>query len=218
MEMSIPNTRVWDRVRLIGTLIRLGRNPEKTDLVFDLSDRLFKMKAFHETAQRLGEDPAFQRMAASRKLLGKIDLEKLSSFPKGSLGHTYAWHMLDRKLKPDFYREKKVVNDATWAMMWLRQTHDLWHVATGFDTDPHSEVGLQAFTLTQLATPLSAILVAAALLKAAIREPSGLGKLLTQIVRGVVLANSAKPVFSYAWDENWGKPLAEVRKELNLVV
>ena len=49
---------------------------------------------------------------------------------------------------------------AAYVIQRLRQTHDLWHVVTGYDTDPASEVALQAFTYAQLRAPGSLVLAA----------------------------------------------------------
>lgn len=204
------------RARLLWTLIRLSRNPEKTELVFDLSELLFKMQAYHATTQKLSTEETFKELALSRKLMPEINLKNLAKLPEGSLGQTYAKHMLDRGLSPDFYRSVNVVNDTTWSMMWFRQTHDLWHVATGFDTDAPSEIGLQAFTMALMLTPLSALIVGISLLKAVIVNPSKLGEVINNVVRGVTLGQQAGAVFAYKWDENWNKPLVEVRRELGL--
>ena len=216
MEKSNTKTSLLQRARLVWTLLRLSRNPENTALVFDLSDLLFKMQAYQATAEKLQGVPGFRELAISRKLMPEIDLHQLAKLPEGSLGQVYAKHMLDRGLSPDFYRSVEIVNDTTWTAMWFRQTHDLWHVVTGFDTDPASEIGLQAFTMALILTPLSALIVGISLLKVVVVDPSKLGLVIEKIVRGITLGHEAGPVFSYRWDENWSKPLAEVRLELGL--
>ena len=148
----------------------------------------------------------------------EINLDELSKYPAGSLGQVYARHMLERNLSPDFYRSVDVTNDRTWTIMWFRQTHDLWHVVTGFDTDPASEIGLQAFMMTQVLTPLSSLIVGISLVKTVISDPANLGLVIKNVVRGVTLANSAGLLISYEWDKNWNKPLAEIRRDLGLVV
>ena len=216
MKNSNTKTSLFHRARLLWTLIRLSRNPSKTELVFDLSELLFKMQAYQAATAILEADAGFRNLAKSRKLMPEIHLEKLLKYPDGSLGQVYAKHMLDRGLSPDFYRPVEVSDDKTWSVMWFRQTHDLWHVVTGFDTDAASEIGLQAFTLAMLSMPLAALIVGISLLKVVIVDPSNMGDVISKIVRGVALGQQAGPVFSYKWEENWTKPLAEVRRELGL--
>lgn len=206
------------RLKIIWILLRLSRAPEKTELVFDLADTLFKTEAFQATTEKLSGDDGFKRLAMSRKLMPEINLDELAKYPAGSLGQVYARHMLDRNLSPNFYRSVDVTNDRTWTIMWFRQTHDLWHVATGFDTDPASEIGLQAFMMTVVLTPLSSLIVGISLVKTVISDPANLGLVIKNVVRGVTLANSAGLLISYEWDKNWNKPLAEVRRELGLIV
>lgn len=218
MKKSNIKTSFLLRLQLLWTLLRLSRNPEKTNLVFDLSELLFRMRAFQAATLKLEADQSFRALAISRKLMPKIDLQQLAKYPEGTLGQTYAKHMLDRGLSPDFYRPVEVSDHQTWSVMWFRQTHDLWHVVTGFDTDANSEVGLQAFMMSLLSMPLASLVVGITLLKATIKEPSQLGEVIEKITRGVNLAKNAGPVVSYRWDENWAKPLNSVRAELGLSV
>jgi ubiquinone biosynthesis protein Coq4 len=216
MEKSSVKTTLFQRLKLFWILLRLSRNPEKTNLVFDLSDLLFKMQAYGAAAVKLEADQSFRELALSRKLMPEINLQELAKYPEGTLGYTYARHMLDRGLSPDFYRAVEIVDHQTWSAMWFRQTHDLWHVVTGFDTDANSEVGLQAFMMSLLSMPLASLIVGITLIKATIKEPGNLGDITEKISRGVRLARGASPVLSYRWDLNWNKPLAEVRSELGL--
>lgn len=206
------------RLKIVWVLLRLSRTPEKTELVFDLADLLYKTNAFQAATEKLSAIESFKRLGETRKLMPEIDLNSLAEYPEGTLGQVYAKHMLDRKLSPDFYRSLDVVDDKTWTIMWFRQTHDLWHVVTGFDTDPASEIGLQAFMMTQILTPLSSLIVGISLIKAVIKDPAFLGLIIENIVRGVTLAKSGGSLVSYEWDLNWMKPLTQVRAELGLAV
>jgi ubiquinone biosynthesis protein COQ4 len=203
------------RVRLIISLIRVTGNPDKTELIFDIGDRLYSLGSYDEVKHRLESDPESRRVINERKLLGKIDLDRLLTCPTGSLGHTYAIHMKSLGLDPDFFRTREIEGDVAFAVMRMRQTHDLWHVVTGFKTDVADEIGLQAFTLSYLAFPLPAILIGGALLRAAIKNAM-IGSLANSIARGMTLGSQVNGLFAYDWEANWAKPLGEVRRELNL--
>jgi ubiquinone biosynthesis protein Coq4 len=98
----------------------------------------------------------------------------------------------------------------------MRQTHDLWHVVTGCETDPAGEVALQAFTFSQTRTPGSAFLAVFGALRR-VREQRDVG-----IVRDVVTlyrtGRRAGALPSFAWEDHWATPLSEVRAMLGLPV
>ena len=203
------------RARLIFSLIRVTGNPDKTELIFDIADRLYSLGSFDEVKRRLESNPESMRLINERKLLGKIDLDRLLNCPTGSLGHTYATHMKSLGLDPEFFRTREIDNDVAFAVMRMRQTHDLWHIVTGFKTDVADEIGLQAFTLSYLAFPLAAILIGGALLRAAIKNVM-IGSLANSIAKGMTLGSQVNGLFAYDWEANWSKPLDDVRRELNL--
>ncbi len=61
---------------------------------------------------------------------------------------------------PSYALAAEHLNDAVYGELRLSQTHDLWHVVTGFDTTVVGEIGLQAFHLTQFPYPLASALTA----------------------------------------------------------
>jgi ubiquinone biosynthesis protein COQ4 len=204
------------RLRLGFKVVCLGIWPQKTALVFDIADSLYELGAFEETARRIGANPENLRIVREHKLLGKINLQELSQRPAGSLGRAFAEHMLSRGLEPEFYRRRELDEDQAVFVMRMRQTHDLWHVVTGFDTDVPGEMGLQAFSLAYLAVPLSAIIVGGGILRAGFAGGKTLGSVVKTVVEGMQAGDRARGLFAYDWESNWEKPLVDVKLELGL--
>ena len=67
-----------------------------------------------------------------------------------------------------------VQDDASYILLRLRQTHDIWHLITGFGTDVAGELGLKAFELAQTRRPMALVLLTFGLLKALIKTPDAL--------------------------------------------
>src|SRR5262245_52098391 len=128
-------SKIFVRIRLLVALFRLVRRPEKTDLVFTIADCVRELGAFLETADRLGSDPESAKVIKERKLLGTVDMGELLKLPKDTLGYRYAEHMTRLNLKQDFYKKLEIKDDISFVLMRMRQTHDLWHVVTGFNTE-----------------------------------------------------------------------------------
>jgi ubiquinone biosynthesis protein Coq4 len=117
---------------------------------------------------------------------------------------------------PNLHSGMTAKSDAEYVELRLSQTHDLWHIITGFDTSVVGEIGLQAFHLPQFPYPLATMLVGISLISATLKEPEMLPKLLEAIVQGFQMGKTAKPLFAQKWEEGWEKPLAQWQTELNI--
>ncbi len=100
--------------------------------------------------------------------------------------------------------------------MRVRQTHDIWHILGGFSTDPIGELSLKAFELAQIRRPIAAIFVAGGLLQTLFNNPEQMGRFLEQMAIGYRMGAKAKPMLAQRWEEQWEKPLAQWRSELNV--
>jgi len=107
-------------------------------------------------------------------------------------------------------------SDAHYLELRLSQTHDLWHIITGFDTSIAGEIGLQAFHLPQFPYPLATFLVGTSLISTSLREPEMLPSLLEAIAQGFQMGKTAKSLFAQKWEEGWEKPLTQWQAELNI--
>lgn len=118
-------------------------------------------------------------------------------------------------LQPDFYRQLDVEDDYSYIAMRLRQTHDFWHIITGFGTDLAGEVGLHAFTLAQLRSPLAVAIIAASVTYA-LKSSSPLNLLVEKIQQGWQMGENAHPLLAQKWEEDWEKPLSQWRFDLKV--
>lgn len=101
--------------------------------------------------------------------------------------------------------------------MRLRQTHDIWHLITRFNTDVAGELGLKAFELAQTHRPMAVILLVGGLLKTLTETPEALPKLFDQIVEGYQLGCQARPLLAQKWETQWEKSLTEWQEELGIL-
>jgi ubiquinone biosynthesis protein Coq4 len=99
----------------------------------------------------------------------------------------------------------------------LYETHDLWHVTTGFETDVAGEAGLQAFYLAQMGLPLAGVLLAAILLNSAFFARDDFKRRMNAIATGWKMGRQSKALFGLPWRALMDRPLAEVRRSLGIV-
>jgi ubiquinone biosynthesis protein Coq4 len=202
-------------VRLVHTLNRLIEDPGRLDIVFELARRTLTGTTLPpELAQP--EILAYVREPQSPLA---VDLPGLRQLPEGTLGRTFADWLTARNFRPgELVEHGYGDNEVERYRQHLASTHDLWHVLTGFETDVPGELGLQAFYLAQLRTPLALVVIAAMMLRGLRYTDTDVSTCMDEITRGWHMGKAARPLFGVDWAALWSMPLADVRARLDLVI
>ena len=204
-------------VRILTSFWRLSQDPNRLDEVFAIADSGSNLAIMDEMKAFVCRDPQGKRAFDTGVRVGTIDLAALRTLPAGTLGRVFAEHLIDNNLDPASIPVPSFpAGDVRYVKTHLRETHDLWHIATGFNTDVAGEIGLQAFYLAQLPSRLSAVLISMAFLHLATKNIGARDAIMTEVMRGWALGKRATPFFGFAWAEHWAPPLAEVRKLLGV--
>jgi ubiquinone biosynthesis protein COQ4 len=209
VAITLMNREFLGAFRGLRSIIK---DPSKTESVFDIIEGMRDTDASKLAVQYILSKPEVQE----RYYASIPNLDELIKCPPGSLGYEYAHAMKEAGFDPEFYRPIQVVDDLSYVLLRLRQSHDVWHTVTGFGTDVLGELGLQAFNLAQTHLPLPIMLIAGGLLKTLVQSPASLDSLLDRIALGYRMGSKAKPFLAQKWEENWEKPLAEWRQELGV--
>jgi len=202
--------------RIFGTLMAMSGGDNSLELVGALTEALIETPSYALAAEHLRRDPACAALIDERWIPPAHDLAQLAAMPEGSLGQVYAFAMARLDYDPNLHAGMEPLNDAVYVELRLSQTHDLWHVVTGFDTMVAGEIGLQAFHLTQFPYPLASALTAQSLLSTTVFEPDQLPPLVEAIRVGLQMGLEARPLFAQRWEEGWERPLQQWREELQL--
>lgn len=211
---TLSATERWSRA--LTSLARVVANPEQTEAVLEFTSLVNGATTSHRLA-RFYADPRGQALYAEQRKIDShtVDLAALAALPGGTLGHAYATFLRSHGLTPEvFDSPPEGISDPklTYVMQRMRQTHDLWHVVTGCETDPAGEIALQAFTYAQVRAPSSAILAVIGTLKAMRIQP-GIVRDVVALYRTGVHANR---LATFPWEDHWATPLTEVRTLLGL--
>jgi ubiquinone biosynthesis protein COQ4 len=213
---SLPPLQRWKIA--LAALAKVVRDPTQTEQVLVFTTYA-NAGAIRGRLDKFFDDPNGAKLFAEHRTIDShtIDLDALDALPERTLGHAYARFLRSRGLTPEvFDGEPPAVSDkrTAYVIQRMRQTHDLWHVVTGNDTDPAGEVALQAFTFAQLHAPSSLILAAVGTLKASRKKPT----LVRDVVRAFRLGNQAEELAVFPWEDHWATPLADVRAMLGVRV
>jgi ubiquinone biosynthesis protein COQ4 len=199
----------------LRALARLRQDPDDTEMAL--------RAALHLNAGRLPKlVAAFEAQPEGRELLRTrpaidsehVDLAALANLPEGTLGRSYSEFLRSRNLTPEVFAAPREVRNeqARYIAQRIRQTHDLWHVVTGYDTHVLGEVELQAFTYAQLKMPFSLLIALFGASKASPLSPRVASRIWAAYRRG----KRAEPLVWRAWERLFATPLSELRLLLRL--
>jgi ubiquinone biosynthesis protein COQ4 len=208
----------FDLPRAGRALAALIRDPDDLPQVFTLIESmsgtaphrlLFAFRRSESGARLLRDRPDIVPLLSDRA--------GLRALPEGSLGRAYLAFVESEGISPAGIKtasEGLVIDPRRAAFAFLHQrmrdTHDLWHAATGYKGDVLGEASLLAFTLAQNWNTGIAFIVAAALLK-------GFGRLETKVIRdGYRRGREAAWLPAQDWESLLPLPLDEVRTRLKL--
>jgi ubiquinone biosynthesis protein COQ4 len=211
--------KIWTLLEGFVAFIRLVRKPSELDLVFEISQRVAIPSVLQSMASEARQKS--DQAVVALETRPRMDLDNLyrllPNLPEGSLGKEFAKFLKDRHLDPNDIPKLEANDSLEYVLAHLYETHDLWHVICGFETDVSGELGLQAFYFAQLPGPLSAILMAAGLLNTALFAMDEREIRMKEIVRGWTMGQNAKLLFGTDWNNQWGTPLKVVQAQMGII-
>jgi len=213
-----PMIRPRDALRALRKLLA---NPEDTAQVFAIIEALSGKNGVRSLER-------FRRTAHGRTLLRERpdliqllrDKETLRKLADGTLGREYVRFLESEGISADGLLQASMDGrrrdastlppDLEFFRSRMRDTHDLWHVVTGYKGDLIGEASLLAFSFAQTRNPGVGLIVGMALLRG--KEPS----VRRLILRGFLRGARAEWLPSTPWEELLPLPLDEVRARLNV--
>ncbi len=203
-------------LRALGAL---SADPDDLPKVFTIIESLPGRSPDHLLAGFRACAEGRSLLAAQPRLGARLaDRAALHALPEGSLGRAYA-ELMDREgITPEGIVAASVAGrdeqldktpEHTFIADRMRDTHDLWHVVTGYGMDLVGEAALLCFILPQTKSPGIALVALLALVKAK-------GADRTIMLRGYLRGRKAKWLPAIAWEDLLPRPLTEVRALLQL--
>ncbi len=198
--------------RAAVSFVDLVKNIDHLDRVFEIADALSEGNAEELEKMRVefAKDPRGAAAFADKPRL-RVDLPALSRMPAGTLGRTFAEHLLANGLDPSAIPTLPDRTDVEFMRAHLYETHDVWHAVTGFGADPAGELGLQAFYAAQTPGGLPFLLLSVGLLNTAFFAIEDRDRRFEAISQGWRMGRRSRSLFGTRWDELWSRPVAEVR-------
>ena len=151
-----------------------------------------------------------------------LKLEDLAVYSPGTLGYGFYHQLADNHLNLDFIENRQENPsrnaEANYIGLRLYQTHDIWHVLTGYGISGLEELGLQAFQMAQVVTPSPALLLTLQIARNIVNQLLlGRANFLRPIFEGWQFGRQTPPLIPVRWEELWSLPLNEVRQQYGIV-
>lgn len=155
------------------------------------------------------------------------DIDELLKLPFHTLGFAYATHMKKYNFKSDFFLLGRGLQGKDLSQVFksktkyirfrLSQTHDIWHVLTGFDTSVIGEAGIEGFYFGQFYSGYYAALFVLTLTAALLRRQfDSFEKAVEFFFHGMQNGRQSKFLLTVKWECHWADDLEEVRKMYNI--
>ncbi|MEZ4437977.1 MAG: Coq4 family protein [Polyangiaceae bacterium] len=209
------NGSFFDRLRVAHRAgWALIQDSEDTRQVFLLGAAVNGPRVPQLLARFLAEDGGYDLMVRGAAIDSRhVDYDALRQLPVGTLGRAYVDFLERNDLDPDLFQAPPGLPRAiAYLAQRMRQSHDLWHVVTGYGTDVAGEIELQAFTYAQVKLPLSFLLTFFGILRHGLAHP----RLFWTIFRAYGRGRRAAFLPVVDWEARFADPLSDVRRDLGL--
>ncbi|MBZ4415162.1 Coq4 family protein [Myxococcus sp. RHSTA-1-4] len=202
--------------RTAWRMARALRYPEQLQDILELAAVLAPPAAMTRLVERLMRHDSAARAFVERPRVGFLHLASLRTLPQGTLGRAFADHLEGNGLDPDALPYLEAHTDEEYVRAHMLESHDVWHVLTGFPTDVAGELGIQAFSLAQVGSPFALGILAGGLANTLLYAFSERDCRMRAIVRGWLLGRRARLLFGAPWRQMWEWPLDDVRRHFGL--
>ncbi len=205
------HVRVRTAARAIGILVR---DPNRLDQVLVMAQAV-NAKMVERAVLRLEAEAEGRALLAAQPRIDRAhtDFDALRKLPDGTLGREYVRFLDDNGIGPEPFEALPDHIDprAAYVMLRMRQTHDLWHVLTGYAPDVRGEILLQAFTYAQVHAPSAFLLYFGGALRQRMflrrRDRAALDEALAR-------GQATKLLVTFRWEDHWATPVSELRAML----
>ncbi len=199
----------------------LLKDPDDTAEVFKIIRALSGNAGERQFERFLASEHGPKILAEKRSLVARLsDRDYLHSLPSGSLGRVYADFTEREQITPDGLVEaseaapdegQPLCPDRMLFGNRLRDSHDLWHVVTGYGRDLVGEAALLAFSYRQIRNRGIGFIVLVAYAKAGRRSTER-----AMIRDGYRRAKATAWLPGADWEALLERPLEEVRQTLRV--
>jgi len=217
INLTLPaNASLFTRVRTALRAFEVLLDDPGNAYYGPLVNACLDSETYAKMARAWRESPGGRQLLDERPTLQgrELDLDALARLPEGTLGHEFTRYFRSNGIEP-FITAFPVATDVDYLSKRYRETHDLFHVITGYATDELGEMELQAFVLGNLGVR-QAVLILAYSIPRQIQQ-NGLRSLTAYFARlraAYRRGQRSRELLSVAYEQLWEQPVAVLSRLL----
>ena len=177
-------------------------------------------ESYQISLRTLMNDPQTKELIDSRYREGiPVNWNELKALPPQTLGYEFAKFMNNPDVTPinKLPESRDKINpELDYLRARIRLIHDIHHVVCGYGADEIGEMGISAFYIAQINSPLNSMILAFGLIKCTLKSPARLPELMNMLTHGWQMGLTTPNLFGVKWEEMWALPLDEVRHQLKI--
>lgn len=176
--------------------------------------------------------PDQKAFVAANHFAAPVSLEALAAAKEGTLGHGYYHFIVDNNLEKNLAMNYRAFHESLsaaghldrmpapmrYAIIRGFQLHDLMHVLTGYESSGFGELALQAFCLAQIRFPYFGMWMSVTTTRMTFLHPEAITGTMDAISHGWSYGRAAKNIQFGRWEEQFERPLADIRAEYGLAM
>lgn len=174
--------------------------------------------------------PQQKQFVEAQYFADPVSLDHLKACAPGTVGNAYYHFIADNGLEANLATNYRMLHDAMamsgkldrmpenlrYAVIRGFQLHDLLHVLTGYEATPAGEIALQAFCLAQIRFPYFGMWMSVTTTRMTLLDPDAIQPMMDAITDGWQFGRTAKNIQFGRWEDQFDRPLADVRREFGL--
>ncbi|MCC2678607.1 MAG: hypothetical protein K0R29_1183 [Pseudobdellovibrio sp.] len=223
MQAAIQNqTLIQKLYNLQGTLhfLRFIKNPQDTKGIIKMV-RSFRNSAPSDVVEKI-IGPILEKTNLQQDFDDRVwhhhpKMAELSKYPEGSFGHEAYLFFKNNNLDENLFPKADFSDVPNYISSRVYQTHDFWHVLTGYSINLEDEMALQAFSVGQYKQPTGMTIIAGGIIHMMQSHPERSYMIMNAITEGYERGLKAKLLLNINIFQYLEWPLEDVRKELNIL-
>ncbi|HEX8437223.1 Coq4 family protein [Archangium sp.] len=214
---SLPeNASLLTRLRTAWQALEVLKRDASDPVYGPLFNECLDIDVYKSLVRTFSRSEEGRRLLSERPSLraGDLDLEALEKLPSGTLGRELMRYFQDNNIQP-FPTTQPVTTDLQYIGKRVRETHDLFHVVTGYKTDVVGEMELQAFILGNLHLPTAVLILLFSSRDLHKRVPQfDAGEYRRRLWAAFRRGGRSRHFASFPWESHWETPVAQLRQQL----
>jgi ubiquinone biosynthesis protein Coq4 len=200
--------------------LRFIKNPYDTEGIFKMT------KSFHKSAPKeliekvigpLLEKSNIEKDYNNRVWHTHPKMSELATYPKGSFGHEVYLFFKANNLDEDLFPAPDFSEVASYITSRVYQTHDFWHVLSGYSVDLIDEMALQAFSVGQFKQAMGMTIIAGGIIHILQKHPENAFEIMNAITEGYERGQKSKLLLDINIFEYLSQPLVDVQRQFGIV-